>query len=157
MWIKRKKDIHKKKVYKAESLFIERLKDSHSIIFSDMFQDRTLNEIEVYCSDIIKSKWFQKRWPQVKKVKVINSKKQGASGVLRGKIAKIRLPENMRNKFILLHELSHSCDNSTAAWHGTLFCRIFLELIRHEFGGLIFDIMKGCFENEGLKFVGEFR
>ena len=148
MWKKRKKDLQKQKVYRAESLFIERLKDFHSIAFSGMFQNRTLSEIEIYCSDLIKSKWFQKRWPQVKDVAIINSKKQAASGVLRENTAKIRLSDNMRNKFIVLHELSHSCDNSKAAWHGTPFCRIFLELIRHKFGDSIFDIMKECFEEE---------
>ena len=153
MWIKRKKDIQKQKVYKAECLFIERLKDTHFIVFSGMFQNRTLGEIEVYCSDLIKSKWFQKRWPQIKEVKVISSEKQGASGILRGKIAKMRLPENMRNKFIVLHEFSHSCDNSREAWHGAPFCRIFLELIRHEFGDQIFDIMKECFEKEDVEFT----
>jgi len=148
MWIKRKKDIQKQKVYKAESLFVERLRDSYSIIFGDIFKNRTLDEIEVYCLNLIESEWFQKRWPQIKKVKIISSKRHGASGVLSGETAKIRLSEIMRNKFIILHELSHSCDNSKAAWHGTPFCRIFLELIRHEFGDLIFDIMKKCFEEE---------
>ena len=152
MWIKRKKDTQKQKVYKAESLFFDRLKDSYSMVFDDMFQDRTLKEIELYCLELIESNWFQKKWPQIKEVKILISKNYGASGVLVGKVAKIKLSKDMKNKFILLHELSHSCDNSKSGWHGSPFCNIFILLIKHKFGDLISDIMKECFEKENVEF-----
>jgi len=150
MWIKRKRDSQRQKVYDSESIFEVRSKEEsfRQLSWSKM----TLEEIKDYCQKLIGSAWFKKKWPQVKDVYIGDGRsRRSACASLQGNTANIKLPKNTRAKLVVLHELSHACDISNAAWHGRPFCRIYLELIKHEIGDEAWSLMKECFKEKNVK------
>ena len=158
MWYRRDRDSQKQKVYDAEDLCRNRLRKEFSDEYRLLYESISLDEIEKYCKKIIDSAWFQKRWPQIKGIHISDGRsRRSASGGRVGKNARMKFPIHARYKEIVLHELAHACDMSHAGWHGRPFCRIFLELLRHEFGDEVWKIMKECFKEKKVKVRVEVR
>jgi len=152
MWFARKRDSQRQKVYDSEVIFNTKTKENFLEIYEKAIKKMTLDEIEEYCLKLIDLKWFQKRWPQVKGVNLGDGRsRRSACAVLNGKEAKMTFPVYTRYKIMVLHELSHACDMSNAGWHGRPFCRIYLELIRHELGDAAWRVMKECFKQKKVK------
>ena len=148
MWIRRKRDSQKQTVYDAEGICKIRVREQ----FPDVYSIMSLEEIEAYCQKLINSVWFQRRWPQVKGTKLGDGgRRKSASGGLSGRDARMKFPKHTRYKVMILHELSHACDLSHSGWHGRPFCRIFLELLRHELGDEVWKTMKECFKEKRVK------
>jgi putative metallohydrolase (TIGR04338 family) len=95
-----------------------------------------LSACQAYVDHLVKSAWFQRRWPTVKHITVKDGR--GArSAFSTWYNSSISLPLWARNEAVILHEVAHQCTDSQSrcvAPHGREFAQTFIALIEHKLG-----------------------
>lgn len=118
------RDSQKSKLYRAE----------RSLSQFTEHEEMTLVEIEAYLNKLVRSAWFQRRWPNIQEARLFGDGRgrRSACGWKHGGTAYMTLPRWARNKPVVLHELAHS--TSRHHGHGWAFAADYLTLITHELG-----------------------
>ena len=95
-----------------------------------------LSACQAYVDQLVKSAWFQRRWPIVEHIRVKDGR--GArSAYSEYWSSSISLPLWARNQAVILHEVAHQCTDSKTrcvAPHGREFAQTLIALVEHKLG-----------------------
>lgn len=106
-------------------------------------------EVEDYIDRLTGYAWWQRRF-LVDSIKVGDGRgRKRACGSYRTK--RVKLPRYARYERLILHEMTHTLTPKPHAWHGRLFCRIFLELVDWQLGSDAADALKEGYREQNVK------
>jgi hypothetical protein len=133
-------DKQKSKVYQAEA----RIPGGEAL---------TQSQVERYVAQIMADPWFKLHHPEVEigDIKFQFPKKGSiAKCTTNGKVHTLRFPESMRNRLVVVHELSHAAtnakwDRARIAGHGVEFAYTYLRLVYRRFGRVIGFALQNAF------------
>lgn len=134
------KDSQRQKVYDAEHF----LQD-----VSHRFE--SLDEMQRYADNFIRSKWFRKRY-WIKTITIKSGagfRKATCYGTYN---AVLYMPVWSRTEAVLLHEIAHAAAPASEM-HGREFARIFVELVGHKMGQGAASRLKDSFRAHGVTFT----
>jgi putative metallohydrolase (TIGR04338 family) len=132
------RDVGRKKLYDAEDA-------SQLIQWGREFN--SLEECQRYVNNILRSKWFKKRYPKIKKIDVRPYRGEGAQSS--GRI--ISLSQSAMNSPYLLHEIAHHAATIPVG-HGWEFAEALLCLVRRFLGKQAFRALRTNFRESGVKY-----
>jgi putative metallohydrolase (TIGR04338 family) len=133
------RDYQRGRVYAADQCLYE-----HGREFS------SLGEVQTYVDDIRSGRWFRKRWPTSRSIKVQTGRSNRKSAEAIGDVdGLILLPPDFWIEFYVLHEMSHLCTamefGDLVPGHGAEFCSIYLELVRRQMGNFCWRLLRDNF------------
>lgn len=116
------RDSQKSRLYVAERLAL--MSSPNNI------RHETVPEIRKFLAKVVKTKWYQKRFP--KKDLVIKDGRRTRSALCTSYVwcMDLNFPRWSRSTYIILHEFAHGLVSNGKAAHGPEFCGVFLELVR---------------------------
>lgn len=158
--VKPKRDSQRRKAYSAEDAALPMLEQER---FS------SLGEVARYLRDLISTEWFQRRWPEFRRVDLFyRPRKRSASansfsndsctgGWINfgpwslGNRPGRSNPERRGGEWLVLHELAHAIAPK-GHHHDALWARIYLELVKFKMGAAAHDALRDEFRKKKVRY-----
>lgn len=112
-------------------------------------------EAQRYVDRLIQTKWWQRRWPEVRRIMVsYNPRLHG--GIAYGGLSYIELGGYGRREMVLLHEVAHIVTPIRGCKpHGPAFARNLLALVRMKLGEDAESQLREGYRTAGVSLRGE--
>lgn len=131
----------------------QRLYDSESAVFGVRFNQTVFTSVEEcqsYADRITSSAWFRRRFGDIS---VTIKPGRGCVRALAHTSSRtIKLPKWARQKWVIIHELTHILAPKPHGSHGRLFCAIYLDLLDHFLGSDKASALKAEMKKRNVKY-----
>ena len=136
------------KVYKAEGLTMS------VYAGGNLKEEMTLQQAQKFVDAVLNRQFVQKHYDPKISIKVLDGRgRRSACATWRNGNWVICLPKNMRNKFVVLHEIAHHL--TWGKGHTSEFTSCLLDLVRNVLGKEQADALQGGFHFTGVKVRGK--
>jgi putative metallohydrolase (TIGR04338 family) len=159
------RDFQRQRVYNSE----EYAKDSLGGNFGKYMS--TVNEMQAWVDEIVRSRWFRARWPFLTYIEVKDGRgRRRATGYARGLTYRnlmtgrhesistegvLKMPRWSRYELIMLHEMTHVIIDHVykrkVPGHGVQFCNLYLSMVRRFMGKEWQRALKDAFKHYKVK------
>ena len=147
-------DFQRQRLYDAQhavkNAMMEQAKKKGKKVFFD-----TAMQIQLFVNKLVASKWFKRRWPEVKHIQVRIPRREGKDVKAKGhrSLYYIIMPKHAYNLRIVCHEIAHTVNRlGYGSGHGRYYARCYLELVRHLMGYEAFLILRDSFKVYRVKY-----
>jgi putative metallohydrolase (TIGR04338 family) len=136
------------KVYKAEALAMS------VYAGGNRKEEMTLQEAQKFVDAVMKRSYVRKNYFFKYPIKVLDGRgRRSACATFRDGEFAICLPKQMRNKYVILHEIAHHINRGHG--HHAWFTSCLLDLVRNVLGKEQADALQGAFHFTGVKVRGK--
>jgi len=142
------RDNQRKKVYQSEWTVEERVGRGRFL--------PTVEDIQNYIDQMLEDPWFKERFPNTKPIEVCEERnvRSGAYNQHLNRKSIIKISDGMRYELVVIHEVTHALLHyARHAYHGRLFARVYLDLVRHFMGNLWADTLQEEYDRNNVKYL----
>lgn len=154
------RDTQRKRAYRAEDKALPTMEQRR---FAD------IGEVARYCRDLMSTTWFQRRWPEFKRLDLFyrpHLRAANANSIdydrsigghcnfgawaLGNRPGRVR-PERLGGEWLVLHELAHAIAQRRHK-HDALWARIYLELVGFKMGREAYNALRDQFRQHKVRY-----
>lgn len=139
----REVDFQRQKLYSAEEIVESTIGVGETGL--------SIDDMKEICESATSSNWWRRRFGYAHKIEVFVSDRHYYSHAFYPE-QEIFITENYSDEMTLYHELAHCVVPTPHAWHGRLFARIYLDLVRQFMGQKHAKALEGRYLDNGVRF-----